>query len=198
MSHVIWACFSRSGPSILLPFMYVVNRTYRYKKTHLGPKRCILHCLGPFWSFPSLQALPFSVYHIEYRLIQNKKVKKAYLGPKQCKMCRLGQFSSAPSSKSWWWWCWCSTSWCPSHSCRNVRILLESTRIHWNGTGIHRNETRFHRNYYIPAGIELESAGMEYIKWNCLYIYICLYLLNSLCIYKCYAIFVFIDLLIFI
>ena len=58
----------------------------------------------------------------------------------------------------------------------------------WNpqeSTGIHRTETGFHRNYYIPAGIELESAGMEYIEWNCLYIYICLYLLNSLCIYKC-------------
>ena len=69
-----------------------------------------------------------------------------------------------------------STSWCPSHSCRNVRIPLESTRIHWNGTRIHQKETGFHRNYYIPAGIELESAGMEYIEWNCLYIYIFAYI----------------------
>ena len=46
-----------------------------------------------------------------------------------------------------------STSQCPSHSCRNVRIPLESTRMGQESagmglesTGIHRNETGFCRN----------------------------------------------------
>ena len=40
----------------------------------------------------------------------------------------------------------------------------ESTGMGLESTRIHRNETGFHRNYCIPAGIELESAGMEYIE----------------------------------
>ena len=77
----------------------------------------------------------------------------------------------------------CSTSWCPSHSCRNVRIPLESTGMGPESTGIHRN-------YCIPSGIELESTGMALFlqEWNILnkiaYIY-GLYLLNTLCIYIC-------------
>ena len=71
-----------------------------------------------------------------------------------------------------------STSRCPSHSCRNVRILPESTGMGQESagmglesTGIHRNETGFCRN------------GIYWIKLL-LYIYIYLYLLNSLHIYK--------------
>ena len=40
----------------------------------------------------------------------------------------------------------------------------ESTGMGPESTEIDRNETVFCRNYCIPAGIELESAGMEYIE----------------------------------
>ena len=75
-----------------------------------------------------------------------------------------------------------STSRCPSHSCRNVRIPLESTGMGPESTGIQRNETGFRRNYCIPAGIELESTGMTLFlqEWNILnkiaYIYIFAYI----------------------
>ena len=56
-----------------------------------------------------------------------------------------------------------STSRCPSHSCRNGQILLESTGIHRNGTGIHRNGTGIRRNNWIPAGMQLDSTGIGWI-----------------------------------
>ena len=58
----------------------------------------------------------------------------------------------------------------------------ESTGMGLESTGMRLDST----------GIELESAGMTLflLEWNILnkiaYIYICLYLLNSLCVYKCY------------
>ena len=85
------------------------------------------------------------------------------------------------------YWLFSSTSWCPSHSCRNVRILPESTRIHQNGTGIHQNGTGIHWN---GTGIHRNPQEWDWIlqEWNILnkiaYIYIYLYLLNSLHIYK--------------
>ena len=55
----------------------------------------------------------------------------------------------------------------------------------WNGTRIHRNEIRFHRNYCIPAGIELESAGMALFmqEWNILNKIVYIYGLYYICIY---------------
>jgi len=44
-----------------------------------------------------------------------------------------------------------------------LRFLQEcpnSTGFHRNGTGIRWNETGIHKNSCIPAGMELESAGM--------------------------------------
>ena len=56
-----------------------------------------------------------------------------------------------------------------------MRIPPESTGMGPEPTGIHWNETGFHRNYCIPAGIELESAGMEYIKIAYIYIFAYIY-----------------------
>jgi len=41
----------------------------------------------------------------------------------------------------------------PPHSCRNGKIPLESTGIHWNEAGIHQNER-------IPAGMDRNEAEM--------------------------------------
>ena len=50
-----------------------------------------------------------------------------------------GELETYNALRQHYWWPRLSTSQCPSHSCRNVRIPPESTRIRWNGTGIHRN-----------------------------------------------------------
>ena len=53
-----------------------------------------------------------------------------------------------------------STSRCPSHSCRNVRIPLESTGIGLESTGIHQNGTGIHRNPLEWDWNPLESTRM--------------------------------------
>ena len=60
----------------------------------------------------------------------------------------------------------CSTSWCPSHSCRNVRIPLESTGIHWNGTGIHRNPLEWN---WIPQELLYSCRNRTGIRRNGIY-----------------------------
>ena len=58
----------------------------------------------------------------------------------------------------------------------------DSAEIHQNPLEWDQNETGFHWNYCIPAGIELESAGMTLFlqEWNMLnkivYIYVYAYI----------------------
>ena len=51
-----------------------------------------------------------------------------------------------------------STSPCPTDSCRNEPILLESAGVHRNGTGIHRNGQE-------STGMEQEWTGMA-LEWT--------------------------------
>ena len=97
----------------------------------------------------------------------------------------------------WFQVCSSSTSQCPSHSCRNVRILLESTRICRNGTGIRWNGTGIHRNPqewdWIPQELLYSCRNRTGIRRNGIYwikllIYIYLlifikYLYFYICIY---------------
>ena len=51
-----------------------------------------------------------------------------------------------------------NTSSCPTDSCRNEPIPLESAGVHRNGTGIHRNGQE-------STGMELEMTGMA-LEWT--------------------------------
>ena len=53
-----------------------------------------------------------------------------------------------------------STCHSPYHSCRNDRILPESTGIRWNETGIRRNANQFHRN---ATGIRWNRYKLPYL-----------------------------------
>ena len=55
------------------------------------------------------------------------------------------------------------TFWCPTDSCRNASILLESAGFQWNGTGIQQNEPGFH-------WIVTEGTCLSACKYKCVYI----------------------------